>query len=461
MNTQTLLFQNSYKTLLTEPITSLWDIDFTLAEAPRYNKWFIVISPNSTIDKEILFFDSKDWARVFVKWVNRDDPKEHIAWEIVQINDVAEIFNFLSQNLATTFYLEKTWNLSVKVWGWNVLVDNEDFVVWDTNIDLADWVTTYICYDHLNNDVFSSLTQENIVMAVVTTAWWEITNIGYRNYKINATNIKSPYDLAVEQWYQWSEVQWLASLQWEPWATWPAGSITEAPVNTQQTIIDNQVIAWITVVSDWISYIKVTLPNWNYTNYLLNKIITADVNDNVLSTTSLVWSFTIPNNSWITYSNWLYVNKTTGYTNFTWSPMYKDKSNNVTWVNTFNDTTIFNWQISFTYFENPLNDTTFNANDGTKQRMSINAWWPQLLNFTNLLAWNTLMLAINVLVNPITLTKWTATWDDIDWNPISFTFYNISWDTYPLALWVWTHLFWIECFSQAVHLSYLWESIAI
>jgi len=442
--TRTIKTEDFYKTTITEAIVGTWDIDFTVATPPVNTRGFIIINPTSTSLRERMYYHDVIWSRVYVKWINRPNPKTHLITAWIQINDTANIFNYLSEISSTTFFVEKTWSLAATVWGWPLLKDNVEVVVLDTSVTFTDNTTNYICYNETTNTITSQTSEQDIVMAEVTTASWVITSIKYKNYK-----------MSIIVWAVWPT--WPTWPIWPTWPTWPTGSIDNAPTNTQQTIDDNQVITWTTVTTDDTTFIKVTYVDWTFTRYSLTEIITWDANDEVYSNTPLVWIFWA---TWITYSTGLFVNKTTWYTNFTGSPMYKDQDNNVTAVNTYNDTSIFKWQAIFTYFLNAANITEFDANDWTKQRMSWTGWWAKTLDFTNLLAWNTMILAINVSWWTVTLDEWTATWIWVDWLSKSFSYFSIWWDTYPLSLVNWTHIFAFEVFSDAIHFSYLWTSVA-
>jgi hypothetical protein len=54
---------------------------------------------------------------IYVKGVNRVNPKEHFALDKVQINDTSLVFNYLSKNQSTTFYIEQLSALDINIWG--------------------------------------------------------------------------------------------------------------------------------------------------------------------------------------------------------------------------------------------------------------------------------------------------------------------------------------------------------
>ena len=446
--TKTILVEDFYEAKTTEAIVDLWDIDFSVTVPPVNKKWFIILEANSSSFRERMFYHDVIWDKIYVKWVNRIDPKTHLEDVSVKINDSSLLFNFLSENLATTWYIEKIWALSVIVYWWPILKENSEVEVLDTTLTLDDNTTNYICYNYNTNQITSENSEENVVMAVITTASWVITSIKYKNYKFSINWIKSPYDVAVDNWFIWTEEEWLETLVWPPWA------IAVAPAWEPQTIIDNSLtIDWATVTTDGTTYIRVTLGNWDYTNYTLTNIVTADDEDNIYSNETITWIFWA---TWITYSNWNFVNKITWVTSFTWEVMYKNQNNEVTWVNTFNNVTIFKWQAVFKYHVNATWVDLFDADLWSKQWFNFNSW-SVTLDFDNLLDWGTYLFSITVNVSTVSLWIWTA---HRKWWTLYNT-YSIWWETYPLNLEVWTHLFVCESFSSGTHFSYVWKSTLI
>jgi hypothetical protein len=77
---------------------------------------FLILSPENVVQREICFYHAVSGNDISVRGVNRKSPKTHSSQESVKINDVAEIFDFINENISTTFYCEKIGNLSVKMW---------------------------------------------------------------------------------------------------------------------------------------------------------------------------------------------------------------------------------------------------------------------------------------------------------------------------------------------------------
>jgi hypothetical protein len=136
--------------------------------------------------------------------------------------------------------------------------------------------------------------------------------------------------------------------------------------------------------------------------------------------------------------------------------MYKNQNNDVTWVNTLNNATIFKWQTAFKYYVNNTWINTFNADLWGKQWFNFDSW-SVVLNFENILDWCTYLFSITCNNSTVSLWIWTAYRKG--WT--LYSTYSIGWDTYPKDLEVWTHLFVMESFSSGTHFSYIWKSTII
>lgn len=114
--------ENLYRTAITSSlgIASSGDVNFTVTTAPINSNGFIVISPDSTTLREIMYYHDVVGNTIYVRAENRISPKAHSKNELVQINDIAEIFNTYSDMISTCFYAEKTGGLNMKIWGGTV-----------------------------------------------------------------------------------------------------------------------------------------------------------------------------------------------------------------------------------------------------------------------------------------------------------------------------------------------------
>lgn len=257
--TQNILLEDLYRTKTSSIISSSWDVSFTVTTPPQNKKGYVLIEPDNDSKREKMFYHDVIWNTIHVKWVNRTNPTDHVIWVNVQINDTALIFNHLFEQDATTFYCEKTGNLSLNVWGWPVLRWIETINITDTPITVINNVTNYVYYKSETNQILSSTSESSIttdrwiVVAEVIAASGIITSIRYRNHKFSIGNFissieetsiswrthtytitftdgttfeydvldgKSAYEVAVDEWFIGTEEQWLISIRWEKWVIW-------------------------------------------------------------------------------------------------------------------------------------------------------------------------------------------------------------------------------------------------
>lgn len=190
--------QDLYRVVITEAagIAASWDVDFTVSVAPTRTNGFLVLSPENAVSREVVYFHNVIGNRIYVRWVNRRNPKLHSANDSVQMNDVEDIFNYYSDMVSPLFYMEKTGTLNVRIWGGTVLVNRTQVTVADTNLTLTDNATNYIVYDYLTNVVSVNTTGVGLVKVTVT-----VTSgvIGTPTYNVIKESYADPYvpDLAL------------------------------------------------------------------------------------------------------------------------------------------------------------------------------------------------------------------------------------------------------------------------
>lgn len=177
--------QDLYDVVVTESsgIPDSWDIDFTVSNPPINANWWIVVESENTPKRDLMYYHNVVGSRIYVRSENRPSPKAHTSGVSVKMLDVAEIFNFFSDMVSQLFYVEKTGWLTVKVWWGYTTYNGNTVTVADTNITLANNTTNYIKYDYPTNTISSSVSSSGNVKVVVTTSWWSITDISYRNAK--------------------------------------------------------------------------------------------------------------------------------------------------------------------------------------------------------------------------------------------------------------------------------------
>ena len=442
MATNKITFEDFYKTTTVDLIADSWDVDFEVWTAPANTMWWIIVNPESSSLRERMFYHDVIWSRVYVRWVNRYTAKEHLATSTVQINDSALIFNYLSENLSTAFYVEKVSWLNVIIWGWYILDWQTTSEAADTALTISNNTTNYIYYD-LDTWTLKTSTSEATVLAdnwiiwvEITTSSWNISEINYRKYFI-------------ARWVTWP--------QWDKWDTWQQWAIW----NTWETqnINDLQDIDWTVTTSDINSTITVDNDDWTSTVYEEDWIYTYDESWEETSFEPKTWAYV----DWvITYDDSTVVDWAQDTIQLINSNIaYVNKPNIFQKTNVFNWDTIFKWNTSFPYDRIDMTwitDILFNASNWTKQRtINLTTWSTFTLSFSNLFSWSTYELAVvnNTWWN-ITLWKWTIATSDTIVN-----FYSIWWTTYPLTLPAGVNLFVMETFDTAIHISYLWTSTVI
>lgn len=189
----TLKVQNFYYTNVTsESIPSSGAFTFNVAVAPTYTNWFLVISAENTIQREIVYFHSVSGNVISVRAENRalggTTAKEHIQGESITMRDVAEIFNFYSDAVSTCFFTEKTGWLNVKVWGWLVYYNTVLTTVADTTIALTDNAINYIKYSYTTNVISADTINVGNIKAIVTVVSGVIVSIVYNTAKETYTD---------------------------------------------------------------------------------------------------------------------------------------------------------------------------------------------------------------------------------------------------------------------------------
>lgn len=281
--TQNILVEDFYKTKLTANLLDSWDLEINVQSAPVNKKWFIIVDPESAANRERMFYHDVVGNIIYVKAENRINPKPHSDQDNVQINDTSLIFNHLSENQSTTFYIEKTWALDVIIWWGPVLKDRKTIAIPDTPLTVADGVTTYVYYKTTTGEIKSTTTEsvaetdEWIITSEIVSASWSIIDVNYRNYKFatlsnidvialppyNITNYEVLRDLDADA----PTLEQLANILWTllevdlvDWFKGPAGTITIGTVTTW--------VAWSSVIitNIWTAedaILDITIPRWD------------------------------------------------------------------------------------------------------------------------------------------------------------------------------------------------------
>jgi len=216
--TTPLLTEDFYKTAISAPLAATWDIILNVTTPPVNKKWFIIVDPASQANREKMYYHDVIGNLIYVKWVNRVNPKAHIIWDTVQINDTSLVFNYLSRLNSTTFFIEQLTSLWINVFWWPVLYWIKTVSVADTPLTMINGATNFIYYKATTNTINSAISESVvtadkwIVVAEVVTASWIITSINYRQkYRYCYFNKYSLWNTSTFDVTNWSSI---ASIYW-------------------------------------------------------------------------------------------------------------------------------------------------------------------------------------------------------------------------------------------------------
>lgn len=435
--TRQVLVEDFYATTITgSNVPSTGDFTVTLATPPINPKGWLIFSPADAGLRERCYYHSVSGSTVSVYGINRYTAKAHLTWASVQINDVSNIFNYLSEISSSTFYIEKTGGLWVTVWGWPFLRDNLTISVGDTNLTLTKNATNYVYYKWSTNEIKNNVTEslaiadDGIVVSEVICASSLVTSVAPRNHKMCTFTIST----------------------WPTWAQWTPWTIATAPTWVAQTVNDNLVPAWTTTITnswtDPLTWIKVARADLSYTYYTTSGISEFDSTGNLLTTQTIVWV------GWAQVITYATINgtvdKDTWVFSFDWEIAYTNISNTFKEPNTFEKDVSFKWLTLFPYKEWGDNVSLFDWTYGSKQKFTFTDSWSHTLSFQHLRAGWTYTFAINVTWGSATLNKATSF---VDCDTIT-TQYELWTTNFPLTLPVWVHFFAAEAFSTAIHIAY-------
>lgn len=244
----TLKVQNFFFTNVTsESIPSSGAFTFNVATAPSYQNWFLVISAENTLQREIVYFHSVSGNTVSVRaenrWLGGTSAKEHTQGETITMRDVAEIFNFYADAVSTCFFVEKTGWLNVKVWGWLVYYNTVLTTVADTTLALTDNAINYIKYSYTTNVISADTINVGNIKAIVTVVSGVIVSIVYNTAKETYTDFTVSLNTALpsQPWNagkflqtDWTNATWQTPTANSilPSQTWNAGKILSTDGST-------------------------------------------------------------------------------------------------------------------------------------------------------------------------------------------------------------------------------------
>ena len=429
--------------------------------------WFVIVDADSTWDREIFRISNVNLATKTLTFDKRISPnwkKTHTANALVQINDFAELFNYIATHIDDIWYCEVVSWRDVKVSGGIAKFDSTNNNIADITVTLNPNDTNYIILNLSSWDVevVTDLTWlQYYLFATWVTNWTDVLSLSDDRWLFvwfntdlvtpvitvwNTTTLDPWADATVSN--SWTTLEPILNFwipRWQPWA------IAEAPVWEAQVIVDNSPLpSWWYVEIIW-STIKITQSDWSYTIYSETDIITYDVLDNQISIDPQTWTFATPV---MTYVSWMVVNWTTWLISYSWNPAYKDKANVFTWVNEFQWTTIFKWNISTPYHVIASASWNFTFDNALSDYQWVTITWvsDHICSFDNLVVW---------IKSLIVIQSWTWKLDFNIWTWCSTvvsvtTPYDLVWNKLydnTVALASWTYFFTFAVAETAAHMA--------
>lgn len=471
----TLIAENNFQTITNNIVSAstTGEIEIQLVIAPISSIGVLTLG-TETATPEDIFFHRKSGSSVFTYAVNRKTPQNHSIGTSVQMNDSAELFNFLSNNIYTTFYTYKISLDQVFVMGGKIHKDGAIIEVPSATLNIAEGFN-YI-YLTASNTIDVKTDEIGLIVGKISKSGSTIT---IEKYNVIWFGVN---------WAEWTPGNGIASITLlsKVWlvstyritytdtttssfviSDGTPGTIATAPTGTTQIVADNNVppSTSTTTYSDSEKWIKTTYANGSYLLAL------ATGNTHLFGLAAGLYNYTADNQA---------------LSSRTQAGTYDTISHSITWAipaeapvgtvaevttpdgvttvqagniayvnkpNVFTRSIVFQWDTAFigrTAF--PYNDmwnvsgtVTFDQKNGMQQKMTLTG--NTVLNFTNM----TSSAGIIEVVGNGTATFTLA-------NPINngeIIKTGIVWASYTngTALTAYPHFFSIVC-DNKVHITY-------
>ena len=481
----TLIAENNFQTITNNIVSAsaTWEVEIQLVTAPISSIGVLTLGTETETPEDI-FFHRKSGSSVFTYAVNRKTPQNHSIGTSVQMNDSAELFNFLSNNIYTTFYTYKISLDQVFVMGGKIHKDGAIIEVPSATLDIAEGFN-YIYLTALNTiDVKTD--EIGLIVGKISKSGSTIT---IEKYNVIWFGVN---------WAEWTPGNGIASIALlsKVWlvstyritytdATTSSfvisdgtpGTIATAPVGTTQTVADNNVppSTSTTTYDDAEKWIKTTYANGSYLlalatgnthsfglaagryNYTAdNQALSSRTQAGTYDTISHSITWAIPEGAPV--GTVAEVTTADGVTTV--------EAGNIAYVNkpntfTTEAPTTFEWDVVFwgrTAFpyKNKVNvsgSVIFDQLEGMQQKITLT--WNTTLWFTNMVPSAGVLAVVADGTSTLTLANPTSNWDVIHTGIVGASFTNGE------VLSVGPHFFSILVFDTAVHLTYVGDSVFI
>jgi len=470
-----LKVQNFFEIVTTSDIPITWDAVFTVSVAPANSRGFVVVSPNNAAWREIMFYNSVG-TTLTAKKENRGlgwtSMSAHSSNEPIALKDVAEIFNFFSDNLSQAFFVEKTGWLTVDVWGGFVNYNGALQEVTTTSFTLTDNAVNYVKYDYPTNVLSVSTSAVWNNKAIITVNSGVIISIVYQIAKESFIDFSVTINNALpSQVWQWWKVLWSdwTNTWWVPKNDYVTDTGTAntyvAALPTFQLSVWSEISVKISNANTWASTININwtwvknikknvnadLTLWDILSWQILKLIYDGTNYQLIWSSAVWWLFawtstdTLVTNSpvWIWY-DWMIYNVPTidrgTFTQIDWAWVWTYITQRYLWANTYlfwymRGTTVYAkaWTLVnnvWTYGTEVTIRTGMTANTGVVSALintnKVVLWWfetaTSMWYIVCTVTWTT--ISIGAVVTQ--WTWWTGTW--------SFLMEKIDTDRFILAM---------------------------
>lgn len=151
-------------------------------EVPNIEPWklFYVIFRVDDINNRFTLPVYVENNQMKYKGYNVKSQFELKAYDTISLNDLAENFNYLFNNIDDIWTIVKKWGLDILVYGWKIVKWWINIDIADTTITLPDNSSRYIVFDYSDSTLKAVTSLDNLshyCFAEVSTFGWEVTNI--------------------------------------------------------------------------------------------------------------------------------------------------------------------------------------------------------------------------------------------------------------------------------------------
>lgn len=376
--------ENNYQQYIQRDVLAneVGEIEVDVWVAPTSNYWWLIIEPNSTANREEIFYHRTLWTSIFFYDVNRTWAKNHNNGSLITLNNAAGIYNFLDKDNENIFFWYKTSTTDLEIFWWYI-VDalGAQFEISNTNTSTLSLTNNALNYIYVwtldawvSYELLSTTTQSNddfVVLEVTKDASWLITlvNEWRQRWQWISTN-----------GWAWSvtSVQWWTNITVDN--TDPDNPIVNADTLTTADVteaVDNNYITDAEKVIVW---------NTSWTNTWDQTISDATITTTDITTNNVTtlkhwfapklswvvtdyldwtWNFSTPPAGWATAIDWLTDWATDATSLFLWlgAGANDNWSNNNTWVwiNTLNANISWVFNVAIWDWILPVNTWSYNT----------------------------------------------------------------------------------------------------